>query len=93
MIPYWTLWKILEWVKRIEPVDGRMMNAYAEAAFTGQGREKTIVRLTRTLFPTLVLVADGKGAIDFQILSDPDHKSTDFYTRASDSQRKLCKRR
>jgi len=57
VIPYWTLWKILEWVKRIEPVDGRMMNAYAEAAFTGQGQEKTIVRLTRTLFPTLVLVA------------------------------------
>jgi cytochrome oxidase Cu insertion factor (SCO1/SenC/PrrC family) len=34
-----------------------MMNAYAEAAFTDQGQEKTIVRLTRSLFPTLVLVA------------------------------------
>jgi len=49
VIPYWKLWKILEWVKRIQPVDGRMMNAYAEAAFTGQGQEKTIVRLTNVI--------------------------------------------
>lgn len=57
MIPYRELWKILAWVKRIQPVDGRVMNAYAEAVFTEQGQEKTIVRLTRALFPTLVLVA------------------------------------
>lgn len=33
------------------------MNDYAEAAFTDQSQEKIIVRLTRALFPTLVLVA------------------------------------
>jgi cytochrome oxidase Cu insertion factor (SCO1/SenC/PrrC family) len=57
VIPYRKLWKILAWVKAIPPVDGRVMNAYAEAVFTDRGQEKTIVRLTRTLFPTLVLVA------------------------------------
>ena len=41
----------------MQPVDGRMMNAYAEAAFTDRSQEKTIVRLTRALFPALVLVA------------------------------------
>lgn len=34
-----------------------MKNAYAEAAFIDQDQERKIVRLTRALFSTLVLVA------------------------------------